>query len=154
LETQCQEVKYIEETDRGTKGFGSTDMKKIEIDEISTRTFKRFKRQGDKVGRLWGRYDNGKLELLATNVSTELAIRNKKGQKERSLTEIVPEEYWDYQRVFQEEEETRLPPHRPGVDLEINIEKGKRLPLKKIYSLGARELEELGEYIKTNKKRE
>jgi len=70
--------------------------------------------------------------LLATNVSTELAIQNKKGQKEKSLTEIVPEEYWDYQRVFQEEEATRQPPHLPGVDLEINIEKGKRLPLKKI----------------------
>jgi len=125
LETQCQEVNHIEETDRGTEGFGTTDMKKIEIDEISTRTFERSKKQGDKVGRLWGRYNNGKLELLATNVSTELAIQNKKGQKEKSLTEIVPEEYWDYQRVFQEEEATRLPPHRPGVDLEINIEKGK-----------------------------
>jgi len=153
LETQCQEVNHIEETDRGTKGFGSTDRKKIKIDEISTRTLERSKRQGDKVGRLWGRYNNGKLKLLATNVSTELAIQNKKGQKEKSLTEIVPEEYWDYQRVFQEEEATRLPPHGPGVDLEINIEKGKRLPLKKIYPLGARELEELGEYIRTNKKR-
>jgi len=135
LETQCQEVNHIEETDRGTKGFGSTDMKKIEIDEISTKTFERSKKQGDKVGRLWGRYNNGKLELLETNVSTELAIQSKKGQKEKSLTEIVPEEYWDYQRVFQEEEATRLPPHRPGVDLKINIEKGKRLPLKKIYPL-------------------
>jgi len=52
--------------------------------------------------------------------------------------------------VFQEKESTRLPPHRPGVDLEIEIEEGKRLPIKKIYPLGARELEELSEYIRTN----
>jgi len=81
LETQCQEVNHIEETDRGAEGFGSTDRKKIEIDEISTRTFKKSKRHGDKVGRLWGRYNNRKLELLVTNVSTELAIQSKKGQK-------------------------------------------------------------------------
>jgi len=69
------------------------------------------------------------------------------------LTEIVSEEYWDYQRVFEEEEATGLPPHRLGVDLEINIDKGTRLPLK-IYPLGAKELEELGEYIQINKNRE
>jgi len=154
LETQCQEVTHLESTKRGTKGFGSSNTRRIEIDKISIKTFERSKKQGDEDGLLWGRYNNGKLEILATNVSSELAIQSKKCQKEKDLTEIVPEEYWDYQRVFQEEEATRLLPHRPGVDLEINIEEGKRLPLKKIYSLGARELEELGEYIRTNKKRD
>jgi len=153
LDTQCQEVTRLEDTKRGTKGFGSTDTRRIEIDEISTKTFERSKRQGDEDGLLWGRYNNGKLEILATNISTELAIQSKKGQRKKDLSEIVPEEYWDYQRVFEEEEATGLPPHRPGVDLEINIEKGGRLPLKKIYPLGAKQLEELGEYIRTNKKR-
>jgi len=153
LETQCQEVTHLEDTKRGTKGFGSTDIRRIEIDEISTKTFERSKKQGDEEGLLWGRYNNGKLEILATNISTELAIQSKKGRRKKDLTKIVPEEYWDYQRVFEEEEATELPPHRPGVDLEINIEKGRRLPLKKIYPLGAKELEELGEYIQINKKR-
>ena len=56
--------------------------------------------------------------------------------------------------MFQEKESTRLPPHRPGVDLEIEIEEGKRLPIKKIYPLGARELEELSRYIRTNEQRQ
>jgi len=109
LETQYQEVTHIKETGRGTKGFGSTYTKKIEIDEMSTTTYKKSRGRGDKKGLLWGRYNNGKLELLATNISTELAIQNKKGQQEKNLNEIVPEEYWDYQRVFQKEEATELP---------------------------------------------
>jgi len=153
METRCQEVTHLEDTERGTKGFGSTDKRRIEIDEISPKTFERSKKQGDEDGLLWGRYNNGKLEILATNISTELAIQSKKGQRKKDLTEIVPEEYWDYQRVFEEEEATELPPHQPGVDLEINIEKGRQLPIKKIYPLGAKELEELGEYIQTNKER-
>jgi len=153
LETQYQEVTYLEDTKPGTNGFGSTDTKRIEIDEISTKTFERSKKQGEEDGLLWGRYNNGKLEILATNISTELAIPSTKGQRKKDLTEIVPEEYWDYQRVLEEEEATGLPPHRPGVDLEINIEKRRRLLLKKIYPLGAKELEELGEYIQINKKR-
>ena len=123
------------------------------IDEISTQTFERSKKQGDEDGLLWERYNNGKLEILATNISTELAIQSKKGQRKKYFTDIVPEEYWDYQSVFEEEEATELPPHRPGVDLEINIEKGRRLPLKKIYPSGVKELEEQGEYIRINKKR-
>ena len=143
----------LDDTIRGTRGFGSTDARRIEIDEISTKTFDRTKEQGDTYGLLWGRYDKGKLKLLSTNVSTELAIRSKKDQKKKTFHEIVPEEYWDYQRVFQETEAITLPPHRPGVDLEIEIEEGKKLPLKKIYPLGAKELEELGEYIQMNKQR-
>jgi len=142
LETQCQEVTHLEDTKRGTKGFGSTDTKRIEIDEISTKTFEKSKEEGDTYGLLWGRYDHGKLKLLAMNVSTELAIENRKNKKQKTFQEIVPEEYWDQRIVFQERESTRLPPHRPGVDLEIEIEEGKRLPIKKIYPLGARELEE------------
>jgi len=153
LETQSQEVTHLEDTQRGTKGFGRTDTRKIKIDKISTKTFERSKKQGDDDGLLCGRYNKGKLKILATNISTEIAIQSKKGQRKKDLTEIVPEEYWDYQRVFEEEEATKLPPHRPGVDLEINIKKGRQLPLKKIYALGAKELEELGEYIEINKKR-
>ena len=153
LDIQCQEVNHLEKTERGRKGFGSTDKRKIQIDEISTRTWEKSKQEGDTYGLLWGRYENGELKLQSTNVSTELAIQSKKDQKKKSFYEIVPEEYWDYQRVFQEEEAIVLPLHQPGVDLEIEIEEGKKLPLKNIYPLGAKELEELAEYIRTNKKR-
>ena len=40
---------------------------------------------------------------------------------------------------------TGLPPHRVGIDLEINMEEGKGLPDQKIYPLGAQELETVQE---------
>jgi len=94
-ETQYQEVTYLEDTKRGTRGFRSTDTKRIEIDEISTKAFAKVKERGETYGLLWGRYNHGKLKLLATNVSTELAIESRKDQKQKTFHEIVPEEYWD-----------------------------------------------------------
>jgi len=52
LERQCQEVTHLEDTKRGTKGFGSFDTRRIEIDEISTKMFERSKKQGDEDGLL------------------------------------------------------------------------------------------------------
>ena len=37
--------------------------------------------------------------------------------------------------VFEKGEKTIVPPHRSGVDLGIELEKGKEVPLKKIYPL-------------------
>jgi len=44
------------------------------------------------------------------------------------------------------------PPHRQGVDLEINLAEGATLGIKKIYPLGAQELEKLHTYIKQNER--
>jgi len=95
---------------------------------------------------------DSELKIWATNISTELAIKSKKEKKPNEVTETVPEEYWNYNKVFQEEEATTLPPHRPGVDREINLEKGKGFPLKMIYPLRAIELKELHQYIRTNER--
>jgi len=65
----------------------------------------------------------------------------------------VPQEYHGYLDVFEEEEKTKLPPHRPGVDLDIKLEEGQGLPVKKIYALSQDELEELWNYIKQNEER-
>ena len=46
-----------------------------------------------------------------------------------------------------------MPPHRPGIDLEINMEEGKGLPDQKIYPPGAEELETVQEYINKNQAR-
>jgi len=56
---------------------------------------------------------------------------------------MVPPEYHGYLDVFGEEEKTKLPPHRPGVDLDIKLEEGQGLPVKKIYALSQDELEEI-----------
>ena len=74
-------------------------------------------------------------------------IRNKEERRTRAKTEedslesLVPEEYHDLLQAFEKGEKTGLPPHRPGIDLEINMEEGKGLPDQKIYPLGAEELE-------------
>ena len=69
------------------------------------------------------------------------------------MESLVPEEYHDLLQTFEKGEKTGLPPHRPGIDLEINIEEGKGLPDQKIYPLGAEELETVQEYIKKNQAR-
>jgi len=63
---------------------------------------------------------------------------------------MVPQEYHGYLDVFEEEEKTKLPPHRPGIDLDIKFEEAQELPVKKIYALSQEELEELWNYIKKN----
>jgi len=82
-----------------------------------------------------------------------LAIKSGKYQKQRKLEAMVPQEYHGYLDVFEEGEKTKLPPHRPGVDLDIKLEEGQGLPVKKIYALSQDELEELWNYIKQNEER-
>ena len=125
---------------------------KIHISEISARAFGKFHRTEETTGVLWGTYVNQELKLAVTNVSTELAIKNKRHLREKQINKIVPKEYWNYKDVFRKEEATKLPPHRQGVDLEINLEEGAGLPINKIYPLGARKLEELHSYIELNEK--
>ena len=90
------------------------------------------------------------------NISTELAIQDKEEQRtktritEESWDNLVPKEYYDLLPAFEKGEKTSLPPHRPGIDLEINMEEGKALPDQKILPLGAEELETVQEYIRKN----
>ena len=46
------------------------------------------------------------------------------------------------------EKKARLPPHQPGIELGIDLEEGKTVPIKKIYALSYDQLEELHRYIK------
>ena len=55
--------------------------------------------------------------------------------------------------VFEKGEKTTVPPHRPGLDLGIELEKGKEVPLKKIYPLSYDQIEELHRCIKQNEAR-
>jgi len=56
---------------------------------------------------------------------------------------MVPQEYHGYLDALEEEEKTKLPPHRPGVDLDIQLEEGQGFPVKRIYALSQDELNEL-----------
>ena len=46
-----------------------------------------------------------------------------------------------------------LAPHRPGIDLGIELEEGKTVPIKKIYALSYNQIEELHRYLKQNEQR-
>jgi len=153
MQTICQEVTDLNNTNRGKWGFGSTDRQKIQIQAISTKTLQRTRCKEDINCPLWGRYVNRQMKHRATNLSTELALWSKKDQQKKDIHKIVPEEYSDYLRVLERRGSDNATTPLTCVDLQIEIEKGKRPPLKKIYPLRAKELEKLGEYIWTNKER-
>jgi len=154
VESDCYQVPKLGKTNRGQRGFGSTGTSKAQICEISARAFGKCYRQPDTTtGILKYSKKEGRISLESVKISTELAIKSGKYQKKRKLEEMVPQEYHGYLDVFEEEEQTKLPPHRPGVDLDIKLEEGQGLPVKKIYALSQDELEELWNYIKQNEER-
>src|SRR6195952_2208933 len=83
----------------------------------------------------------------------ELAIKPKKNKEDQDVRDTVPKEYHHLLDVFEKGEKTTLPPHRPGVDLRIELEEGKTVPIKKIYPLSYDQIEELHQYIKQNEHR-
>jgi len=154
VESDYYEVQTLEKTNRGQHGFGSTGTSKAQIREISARAFGRFYRRPDTTtGILKYSKREGRISVESVNISTELAIKSGKYRKQLKLEEMVPQEYHEYMDIFEEGEKAKLPPHRPGVDLEIKLEKGEGLPINKIYALSQDELKELRSYIKQNEER-
>ena len=161
---ELQEVAELNDTIRGNQGFGSSNTKaqggkdqsvksqsakpRMQINKISARAFGQFYRRGEETGILrWDKVDN-EIQLEAINISTELAIKNKKNNEEKDTRDIVPREYHHLLDVFEKAEKTTLPPHRPGIHLGIDLEKGKTVPIKKIYTLSYDQIEELHRYLK------
>lgn len=63
--------------------------------------------------------------LKAINISTELEINNKKNKKykqDRRTKEIVPRKYHYLLDMFEKGEKMTVPLHRPGVNLDIELE--------------------------------
>jgi len=87
---ELQAVAQLDETRRADKGFGSSDTTmdqkvngqstktRMQINKISARAFEQFYRRGQMTGIIrWDEVDN-EIQLEAVNISTELAIKNKK----------------------------------------------------------------------------
>jgi len=154
VESDCYEVQRLEKTTKGQQGFGSTGTSKAQICQISARAFGKFHERPDTTtGILKDNKKEGCISLGSVNISPELAIKSGKYQKQRKLEEMVLQEYHEYLDVFEEGEKPKLPPHRPGVDLEIKLEEGEGLPIKKIYALSQNELKEFWRYITQNEER-
>ena len=126
---ELQEVAKLDDTERDTKGFGSSNTEaqsgkaqggndqsvrpKIQINKISARAFGKFYQRGKKIGILRCDEVDNKIQLEAVNISTELAIKNKKSE-DKDTKDIVPQDYHHLLEVFETGEKTTLPPHRPG----------------------------------------
>jgi len=104
----------------------------MEINEISARAFGQFYHTGETKGILiWDEIED-KIQLEAINISTELAIRNKKNHKDQDVKDTVPPEYHHLLDVFEKGEKTTVQPHRPGIDLGMDLDEGKTVLIKTI----------------------
>jgi len=161
---KLQEVTQLDDTKRREGGLGSSNTtmdqevkgrqnrQKMQINEISARAFGEFYRRGETTGILrWDEVDN-EIQLEAINISTKLAIKNKKNNEDRDIRDAVPQEYHHQLDVFEKGEKTTVPPQRPGIHLGIDLEEGKIVRIKKIYALSYDQLEELHRYIKQNER--
>jgi len=141
---ELQEVSQLDETERRDQGFRSSnpsmDQKvrgqrakpNIEINEILARAFGQFYQRGETTEILrWDEVAN-EIQLEAINISTELAIKTKKNNEHQDVTDRVPREYQHLLKVFEKGEKTTVPPHQRGIDLGIDLEEGKTVPIKKI----------------------
>jgi transposase InsO family protein/predicted aspartyl protease len=67
--------------------------------------------------------------------------------EEHEVKRIVPKAYHDYLPMFLEDKARQLPPHRPGVDHEINLEPGFVPPFGALYSMSQTELKAQKEWL-------
>src|SRR5437588_3263103 len=152
--SDLQEVQELEKTERGQKGFGSTnedsrrnkisEEKPLEIAFISAESFGRMYRQGNTTGIL--RWDKEGATISATTISTELALRKQKKGTCQDLRDMVPREYHEFLSLFEEKERKDLPLHR-HTDHRIDLEQGEAAPFMKLYPLREGELKSLREYL-------
>ena len=127
---------------------GQSAKPQMESNKISARALGKFHRRGEMPGILrWDEVDN-EIQQEAINISTELAIRNKKQNEDQDVRDTVPQEYYHMLDVFKKGEKTTVPLHRAGINLGIDQEEGKMVPIKKIHALSYDQLEELYRYIK------
>jgi len=160
-----QQVTQLDDTERGDQGFGSSNSTMnqrvkgqkakpiVEIKEISAKAFGQLYRRGVTTGILRLDEVDNEIQLEAINISTELAIKNRRNNKDQDVRDTVPPEYHHLLDVFEQGEKTTLPPHRPGSYLGIDLEEGKTVPIKRIYTIRYDQGQERHQYIKENEDR-
>ena len=70
-------------------------------------------------------------------------------EEREELKRSVPREYHDLLQAFSPRSANKLAPHRPGIDLEIQLEEGKVPPTRPMIPLSGKEKLALEEWIKT-----
>jgi len=88
------------------KVMGQKAKTHMEINEISARAFRQVYRRGETTRILrWDEVDN-EIHLEAINISTELAIKNKKNNEDQDVRDTVPREYHHRLDVFEKGEKS------------------------------------------------
>ena len=132
---------------------GQKPKPKMVINEISARAFGQFYRSWETTGMQRLDEVDNEIHLEAINLRTELAIKNKRNNEDQDLRDTVPRDYHHLLDGFEKGEKTTVPAYPPGIDLGIDQEVGKTVPIKKIYAIGYDQPQELHPYIKENEER-
>ena len=116
----------MDDTIQGNQGFSSSNTKarsgkdqsvksqsakpRMEINETSARAFGQFYRREEEMSIFRCDKVDKEIQLEAINISTQLAIKNKKNNEERDTKDIVPREYHHLLDVFRERRKSDTSP--------------------------------------------
>jgi len=92
----------------------------------------------------------GNLKLFKASLYDIGKAIEAKDLKERSLKEIIPEQYREFLTLFNQVLADRLPPHRPGIDHEVRLKDGETPMWGPLYSMSRAELVVLKEWLEEN----
>ena len=95
----------MDQTVRGQKAKPN-----MEINKISARAFGQFYQRGETTGILRWDVVDYEIQLEAINISTEVAIKNKKNNEDQDVRETVPREYHHLLDVFEKEKKRQYHP--------------------------------------------
>jgi hypothetical protein len=84
---------------------------------------------------------------LLYDITTAIEVQD---LEERPHEEIVPEQYYEFLPLFNNELADRLPPHRPGIDHEVHLKDGEIPTWGPLYSMSRAELVVLKEWLEEN----
>lgn len=107
------------------------------VNQVMASTFAGFAQRAKK---------NSSVQIFAASMSDiEKALRPKMQPSIEEIKKMLPEVYSSYANVFNPKEATNLPPHRPGIDHEIPLEKDengkeKQVPWGPLYNMSHDEL--------------
>jgi len=79
-----------------------------------------------------------------------VARKDKKNNEDQDVGDTDNGEYHHLLEILEKGEKTTVPPHRLNINVGIDLEEGKIVPIKRIYAQSYDQLEELHRYIKRN----
>ena len=148
---EIEQVNSLDETARGSQGFGSTDKPQEEEKDILIAMVGKTE-EGDEI---WMATMEELLEEdevwinTKTSNSIEFRLLHDIQKDDFLLTEQIPEEYHEFIRVFDEEEANRFPESQVW-DHRIELKEGFQPKSFKNYNLTPEEQRELDAFLKEN----